>query len=60
MKKFYIPTPIYEVLPFIYVVCGILLFFGVEILPPKLVGSLMFLAGVLIIHMRVHSRYFGN
>lgn len=57
-KKFYLPGPVYELIPFVYSISGISLFLDANIVPPKAIGILLFLTGILIIKMRIKYRFF--
>lgn len=57
LKKYHLPTPIYEALPFVYSITGVLMMFDILLIPLKLVGLLLFIAGLIIIKMRITHRY---
>jgi len=47
-----LPKPIYELLPYLYGVFGLMAFFNVEVMSGRVCGVLLALAGAIIWRMR--------
>lgn len=52
----YLPKPIYELLPFLYFVVGLLATFNTDPIYGRIAGILLALVGVVIYKMRVRMR----
>ena len=55
--RYIIPTPIYELLPFIYAVAGVLAVVGIEEIPGKICGALLIIASITIYQARWRYRH---
>lgn len=55
--RYIIPTPIYELLPLIYAVAGVLAVVGIEELPGKICGALLLIASITIYQARWRYRH---
>lgn len=53
---FYLPTWLYEILPYVYIVVGALALIGVDITVGRLSGILLLTAAIVIIKMRRDCR----
>ena len=56
-SRYMIPTPIYELLPFIYAVAGVLAVVGIEEIPGKICGALLLIASIVIYQARWRYRH---
>ena len=56
-SRYMIPTPIYELLPFIYAVAGVLAVVGIEEIPGKICGALLLIASITIYQARWRYRH---
>lgn len=59
-NRFFIPSFIYEAIPFLYMITGILIFMETGIVPPRLIGGLLIFAGILITWMRIDYRFLST
>jgi len=51
-----LPTPVYEYLPSIYIIAGVLLAANFENAVGKTAATILVLAGVIVFNMRLNSR----
>ncbi|MDG4549458.1 MAG: hypothetical protein P9F19_14480 [Candidatus Contendobacter sp.] len=51
-----IPQPIYELLPYLYMLAGLITLFALDNIPGKLCGVLLIIAGVIIQQVRARAR----
>ena len=51
-----LPTPIYEYMPSIYIIAGVLLAANFENAVGKTAATILVLAGVIVFNMRLNSR----
>ena len=51
-----LPTPVYEYLPSIYIIAGVLLAANFENAVGKTAAAILVLAGVIVFNMRLNSR----
>ncbi|MDS4031278.1 MAG: hypothetical protein RKO66_14570 [Candidatus Contendobacter sp.] len=51
-----IPQPIYELLPYLYMLAGLITLFALDNIPGKLCGVILIIAGVIIQQIRARAR----
>lgn len=51
-----IPQPIYELLPYLYMLAGLITLFALDNIPGKLCGAILIIAGVIIQQVRARAR----
>lgn len=52
----YLPTPVYEILPYLYLLVGILAVFNTDPIYGRIAGVLLALVGLVIYRMRLSAR----